>query len=76
MATGLFPKYINKMPTHNVSNYHASGSGIYLHTWVAAGDFHDGSGWGYDGTAASPRRGWLWVYCSHTDTKGSSWSEY
>jgi len=76
MATLLLPKYIDKIPAHDFNKYHAPGNAIYLHTWVASGDFHDGSGWGYDGTMASTRRGSIWAYCSHTDTKGSSWSTY
>ncbi|MBI3552599.1 MAG: hypothetical protein HY077_18075, partial [Elusimicrobia bacterium] len=36
----------------------------------------DGAGWVYNNTITDPNLGTLWVNCTHTDTKGTTWTTY
>lgn len=76
----LVPTYLSAMPAHNVNKYHASSTLTYCHPQWSSGHNHDFEGWAYDGYYPSSGTdsdwGKLWIFCSHTDTKGTSWSDY
>ena len=75
-------KYLKDMPTSYEPPYHAK----LTYTWtvnatsgvetVAANQ----GAWGYQSNAAAPANqqqfGTVWVNCTHTDSKATSWSSY
>lgn len=89
LSDTLLPKYINEIPPCRVPNYHSVTTSVNNHeAGVGAGypystDGVDGC-WMYDGvdTGAFPfpvpdtNWGSIWIDCTHTDTRGSVWTEY
>lgn len=76
LSDALVPKYIAAIPTLRLHG-HADMNRVFNHWQISALDQHDGYGWIYDGTQPPDSQfGTVWVSCTHTDTKGSRWSEY
>jgi len=67
-------KYLTVIPVAKAPNYHPDGSAVYLGS--DAGGIQDVSGWIYDSAPGDQSYGEIFVDCSHTDTKGSSWASY
>ncbi len=78
LSDTLIPKYLDKIPTYNVgSDVHPPTTNVFCHWNIAPGDTHDGTGWIYDGYQPGDANwGTIWVACTHTDTKGSIWTQY
>ena len=64
-------KYIANIPIANMPPYHAKGTTV--NTGAAV---NDSGGWMYDNVNADSAFGAFWVNCTHTDTKGTLWTEY
>ena len=64
-------KYLTAVPNGKAPNYHADSSAV--NNAVAA---TDGGGWNYNNVTNDPNMGTVWVNCTHTDTKGSVWTNY
>ena len=62
-------KYLNAVPFSELKGYHTDTAQI-------SSVFNDAGGWRYDGDADSTQFGSIWVNCTHTDSKGASWSSY
>jgi prepilin-type N-terminal cleavage/methylation domain-containing protein len=64
-------RYIAALPTAKIPSYHPDASAV---TMAIASN--DGAGWVYDNVSNDSNMGSVWVNCTHTDTKGSSWTTY
>ena len=64
-------KYISVVPVAKAPNYHSDSSGI---TNAAVPD--DKAGWAYLNVETDANFGTVWVNCSHTDTKSTTWTAY
>ncbi len=64
-------KYISAVPKAKAPNYHSDTS-VMAESDTAT----DLGGWFYNNVIANANNGTLLVNCSHTDTKGSSWTSY
>ncbi|MBI5595074.1 MAG: hypothetical protein HY928_03185 [Elusimicrobia bacterium] len=67
-------KYLRGIPKAKTPNYHADSTAVRLGAGSWDGD--DSGGWLYVGDPASEDFGAVFVNCTHTDTKGSSWTVY
>ena len=67
-------KYLSTMPAAKAPNYHADSSTTFLGS--QAGGWQDVSGWIYDSVRTDQSYGSIFVDCTHTDSKGSSWTSY
>ncbi len=67
-------KYLTVMPIAKTPGYHADSSGAVQNTGTTA--ITDAGGWAYSNGASDANFGTLWVNCSHTDTKSTTWSTY
>ena len=74
-ALTISGKYLGDIPKAKTPNYHSDSSATTLGS-PTNGGVNDGSGWAYDNIIADGNFGNLWVNCTHTDTKGSSWTSY
>lgn len=80
VLAALVPKYLAAVPPADAGGYHSSANTVYNHD-TYSGHNHDFGYWGYDGVdtpapAPDSDYGKVWVMCWHTDSKGSSWSQY
>ena len=66
-------KYLSSVPTAKTPNYHSDASTENDGLLSAV---TDSGGWWYDNTAGDSNIGQMLVACTHTDTKGSSWTTY
>ena len=64
-------KYLAVIPPAKAPTYHSDSSVI---TNQIASD--DAGGWSYDNTTGDANLGSVWVNCTHTDTKGTVWTQY
>jgi prepilin-type N-terminal cleavage/methylation domain-containing protein len=64
-------KYLSTLPVAKAPNYHPDSSVPSYNTGA-----NDGGGWNYDNTAADANLGTVLVNCTHTDTKGTNWTQY
>ena len=64
-------KYLSAVPPAKSPNYHADTSTIQLNT-----SSNDAGGWTYNNITGDANLGTIWVNCTHTDTKGSTWTTY
>lgn len=82
LSSTLVPKYLNKIPNYHAPDYHAPSSVVFNHQANTTSHTHDGGGWGYDGMgtvlpyARDEQWGSVWVFCTHSDTKGRQWTTY
>ena len=67
-------KYLASLPVSKAPNYHADSSSIVEGT--AVDDYAAANGWAYDNILTDPNLGTVWVNCTHTDTKGTTWTTY
>jgi prepilin-type N-terminal cleavage/methylation domain-containing protein len=70
-ALTISGKYLTSIPPAKAPNYHVDSSAITLAT---AGD--DAGGWLYNNVIGAQFYGQVYVDCTHTDTKGSIWTNY
>jgi prepilin-type N-terminal cleavage/methylation domain-containing protein len=64
-------KYLSSVPAAKAPNYHGDTSTLANGTGAT-----DAGGWTYNNTTGDANMGTLWVNCTHTDTKGSTWTTY
>ena len=64
-------KYLTALPVAKAPNYHAETSVVAYQT-----NANDAAGWSYNNTALNANQGTILVNCTHTDTKGTSWTAY
>ncbi len=67
-------KYLDAIPVVKTPNYHPDSGGILLGSM--AGGFTDAGGWAYDAAFGDADFGSVFVNCTHTDTKASTWESY
>ena len=70
-ALTISGKYLSDVPKSKAPNYHTD-----VATVVAQVSANDAAGWSYNSTTTDPNFGVIWVNCTHTDTKGSIWTNY
>jgi general secretion pathway protein G len=68
-------KYLAAIPPAKTPNYHSDRSSILLGS-VSLNPPDDSTGWIYDSAPGDQYYGSMFVNCTHTDTKGSSWASY
>ena len=68
-------KYLASIPLAKTPNYHQDSSSILLGS-VALNPPDDSAGWIYDSAPGDQYYGSMFVNCTHTDTKGTSWESY
>ena len=64
-------KYLASIPVAKAPNFHGDTS-VVIDQLTA----NDGGGWSYNDTVGNANFGTLWVNCTHTDTKGTTWTAY
>ena len=65
-------KYLSAVPKSKTPSYHADGS-----AFVNASVISDTTGgWRYNNVTGDANYGTLWVNCTHTDSKGTTWTVY
>jgi prepilin-type N-terminal cleavage/methylation domain-containing protein len=64
-------KYLSSVPAAKAPNYHGDTSVVV--NGIAATDT---GGWSYNNVTGDANMGTIWVNCTHTDTKGSVWTNY
>ena len=69
----LSGKYLTAIPIAKTPDYHPDTSTRILAPIATA---NDSSGWIYDNTASGINAGIVEINCTHTDTKGSVWTNY
>jgi prepilin-type N-terminal cleavage/methylation domain-containing protein len=67
-------KYLASIPFSRAPNYHAATQSEQI--FSVSSVFSDFGGWIYDDLASDPNVGQVWINCTHTDTKGTTWSSY
>ncbi|MDE2490246.1 MAG: hypothetical protein KGM24_05325, partial [Elusimicrobia bacterium] len=67
-------KYLSAIPDAKAPNYHGDSS-VEV-DGAGAGAITDAGGWVYNNVATDSNVGQVLVNCTHTDTKGSSWTSY
>lgn len=88
LDNSLVPKYINKIPTSHTANYHFPSKSVWCYVdnnwtieyhgiWAYAGTYED---WACkpppDGGDWCQKRGEIWMFCYHTDTRGDRWDRF
>lgn len=74
-------KYMSALPSARAPNYHADSSSVRQYnggcgpSFAAMDDFSVG-GWAYCAFSGDPLFGTVAVNCTHTDSKGSTWTFY
>jgi prepilin-type N-terminal cleavage/methylation domain-containing protein len=71
LAMTISGKYLATVPKAKTPNYHSDSAGFNL-----ASATNDGAGWNYNNVITDANFGTMWVNCTHTDTKGSTWTTY
>lgn len=62
-------KYLPELPAVGLSGFHSKSSRVGALT-------DDTGGWVYSSWPGDPREGAVWFNCTHTDSRGTSWSAY
>ena len=65
-------KYLAAIPKGQVEPYHPLSASINEGPSPAT----DAGGWAYVNTDGDANFGSVWINCTHTDSKGSRWTEY
>ncbi len=65
-------KYMRTISAAKAPDYHTDTSTVAEQ--LSASDA--GGGWVYNNTSSDPNFGTVWVNCTHTDTKGTTWTKY
>ena len=63
--------YMASIPSAKTPNYHSDANTFLLNTST-----NDQGGWGYNNVSGNANFGFLYVNCSHTDSKTTVWSSY
>ena len=66
-------KYMANAPGLKVDPYHRDDPLVQDGQTLA---LSDAGGWAYDNIVSEANWGTVWVNCTHTDTKGSTWTSY
>jgi prepilin-type N-terminal cleavage/methylation domain-containing protein len=66
-------KYLSTVPVAKVPNYHADSS-VEVDALISAET--GAGGWNYDNVTTDANFGSMIVNCSHTDSKGTIWTQY
>ncbi|MFH2204493.1 MAG: RDD family protein [Elusimicrobiota bacterium] len=76
-------RYLTSIPSANTPPHHPQNSQVVLYDGatcdgqeIISTNLQDSGGWGYISAPNSPCHGMLFVDCSHTDSKGSTWNNY
>jgi len=64
-------KYLTELPMAKAPNYHADTSAVDMSPSAT-----DANGWSYNDVSGNPNWGSVIVNCTHTDTKGTTWTSY
>ena len=64
-------KYLSSVPNAKSPNYHGDTSLVAQQVGA-----NDGAGWVYNNSQTDANLGTVWVNCTHTDTKGTTWTSY
>ncbi len=76
-ALTISGKYLSEVPKAKAPNYHPDSSTPVLASASASPNDSSGSmGWWYNDVGTSSNFGQLMVNCTHTDTKGTVWTNY
>ena len=75
-ALTVTSKYFQAIPVAKVPNYHSDNSVIEEQTLADDMTGSPSGGWIYNNIASDPNVGTVWVNCTHTDTKGTTWTTY
>ena len=68
-------KYLQAIPPGKTPNYHADSSAVALSNFTLG--VTEAGGWIYDGVAPiDSNYGQIFVNCTHSDSKGSTWVSY
>lgn len=67
-------KYLGTIPFAKTPNYHADSSTGLFGSGVLF--FNGVGGWAYGNVPNDSQFGTLWVNCTHTDTKSTTWTGY
>jgi prepilin-type N-terminal cleavage/methylation domain-containing protein len=67
-------KYLSTVPMAKTPNYHADSSTLMLGTQAAG--INGVGAWIYDSAVGDQYYGNVYVNCTHTDSKGTMWSNY
>ena len=67
-------KYIAAIPKATAPNYHADSSAVFLGSFSIG--IQESGGWIYDADSTEANYGEIYVDCTYTDTKTSSWASY
>jgi prepilin-type N-terminal cleavage/methylation domain-containing protein len=69
-------KYLATIPPAETPDYHANNAAVDAtlpNSLAAPGDT---GGWAYEATSGDANMGTVLVNCTHTDSKGTTWSRY
>ena len=64
-------KFLAAIPQAKTPSFHTDSSVV-----VAQTTSNDAGGWSYNNTAGNANMGTVMVNCTHTDTKGTTWTTY
>lgn len=67
-------KYLDSFPLAKTPNYHGDSSTALAGSQATG--FTDVGGWIYDSAFADSTFGSIYVNCTHTDSKGTVWTQY
>lgn len=72
----LIPRYLETMPKTELDEHRETDVWTPYGAEACAAGFKDAGGWGYVAEATASCRGRVFVDCTHTDSKGSTWTAY
>jgi len=73
-ALTIAGKYLTAIPPAKTPNYHPDSSAILLGSFAFG--LTDAGAWIYDSASVDANYGSVYVNCTHTDSKGSTWESY
>lgn len=73
-ALTISGKYLTAVPKAKTPGFHPDSSAESLGSGTVS--VNDGGGWAYNNAISDANWGTLWVNCTHTDTKGTTWTLY
>ena len=68
-------KYLGTIPVAKAPNYHPDGSTVTSQQGALTG-VNNAAGWWYDNVLSDANLGQIVVNCTHTDSKGTVWTNY
>ena len=67
-------KYLSAIPSARAPNYHPAGSAIALRSFAQG--VSEAGAWVYDADSTEAHYGEIFVDCTHTDSKNTTWASY